>query len=348
MPPPVPLPEPVRGALTAGGGLVRRSDLIRLGITRTTMSRWLQNGRLTPLANGVYTDAAALGRLDPWARFRLRTQAFLLVSPPNTHAIGWSAVVVHGMPTMGEPPDVPAVVRPSRTRRGSNRTVNGHTRFGAVPDRWLGEVSGTAVVHPAFAAVDLGRRVSRVAALVVADAAAARTRSRDHLAAALDDIGAWPGAGRAAWAVRHADGEAESALESAGRYAFIRAGLPPGRSNVWVGEYLPEFRLDHYWAQCRVGVEADGLAKYGDDPAAVIRDEKRREWRLQELGIRVIRYGWAAALGSPDVLAGQVRRLLDSPAPPPVRLRTWSSDDGRALLGLALGVRVRPRTVTVR
>lgn len=335
MPPSTPLPGPVRAALTTGGGLVDRQALLRLGIPRTTISRWLDQDGLVPVANGIYVDPGVLRALDPWARFRLRTRAFVMVSPPNAAAIGWSAVVLHGMPTLGAPPDVPSVVRPSRTRSGSNRTINGHTRFGAVPDRWLGEVDAIRVVHPAFTAVDLGRRVDRLTALVVADAAAARDRSRDALAGALADIDEWPGAGQAAWAVRHADGDAESALESAGRCAFIRAGLPPSRSNVWVGEYLPEFRLDHYWEEHRVGAEGDGLAKYRRDPESAIRAEKRREWRLQELGIRVLRYGWAVALGSPDALAGQARRLLDAPAPPPpVRLRTWSSEEGRALLGL--------------
>ena len=349
MPTATPLPTPVRAALAEGGGLVRRRDLLGLDIPRTTISRWITQDRLVPLANGIYADPVVLRSPDPWIRFRLRTKAFLMVSPPNAAAIGWSAVVLHDMPTVGTPPDVPSAVRPSRTRSGSNRTVNGHTRFGAVPDRWLGEIDGIRVVHPAFTAVDLGRRVDRLTALIVADAAARRDRSRDSLAGAFADIAEWPGAGRAAWAVRHADGDAESALESAGRYAFIRAGLPPSRSNVWVGEYLPEFRLDHYWAEQRVGVEADGLAKYRRDPETAMRDEKRREWRVQELGIRVLRYGWAVALGSPDALAGQVRLLLDAPAPPPPgRLRTWSGDEGRAVLGLPSGVRDRPRTLTVR
>jgi hypothetical protein len=343
MPPPIDVPAPVRRALAAGEGLVRRSELLSLDVPRSTMSRWLHDGMLVSLANGIYADPAVVHSINPWARFRLRTRAFVMVSPPNAHAVGWSAIVMHRLSTVGDPPAVPTVVRPSLTRSGSNRTVNGHTRFCAVPDRWLGELDGLAVVQPAFAAVDLGRRTDRLTSLIVADAVAARDRSREPLTAALADIDGWSGAGRAGWAVRHCDGDAESPLESAGRYAFISAGLPPSRSNIWVGEYLPEFRLDHYWDEHRVGVEADGLAKYGHDPAAAIRDEKRREWRLQQLGIRVLRYGWAVALGSPHTLAGQVRRLLDTPGLPAARLRTWSGDEGRALLGLGPGIRERPR-----
>lgn len=312
------------------------------------MSRWLSEGMLVALANGIYADPTVVAALKPWDLFRLRTRAFVMVSPPNTYAAEWSAITMHRLSTMGGPPDVPSVIRPSRKRSGSNRTVNGRTRFAAVPDRWLGEVDGIAVVRPAFAAVDLGRRADRLTALVVADAVAAHDRTRGTLAAALADIDGWSGAGRAAWAVRHCDSDVESALESAGRCAFIGARLPPSRSNVWVGEHVPEYRMDHYWEENRVGVEGDGLSKYADDPTAAIRNEKRREWRIQQLGIRVLRYGWAVAVGSPDVLAGQVRHLLGAPPLPVGRLRTWSNLDGRALLGLGPGVRSRPRSLYVR
>ena len=116
---------------------------------------------------------------------------------------------------------------------------------------------------------------------------------------------------------------------------LLKAGLPPSRTNEWVGEYLPVFRLDHYWAEQRVGVEADGLDKYLlKDPAQAIRDEKDREWRLQRMGIRVIRYSWKVAVGSPEILAGRVRELLDAPPLPAGRLLTWSNREGRALRGL--------------
>ena len=114
----------------------------------------------------------------------------------------------------------------------------------------------------------------------------------------------------------------------------MSAGLPPSRTNEWVGEYVPEFRLDHYWAEQRVGVEADGLGKYLANPAAAIRTEKAREWQLQRMGIRVVRYGWTVMLRSPDLLAARVRELLDAPPLPPGRLRTWPNQEGRALLGM--------------
>ena len=329
------LPRAVRCALTCGDDLVRRVDLLDLGTPPSTVNRLLRQGLLVPLANGIYTEPAVVAAAKPWQLFRLRSRAFVMVSPPNTYAADWSAIALQRLSNVGDPPAVPSVIRPGSRRSGSNRTLNGRTRFAAVPDRWLGEVDGIAAVRPAFAAVDIGRRVDRFASLVVADAAAARDGCREQLAGALEDIDGWSGAARAAWAVRHCDPDVESALESAGRLAFIKAGLPPSRTNEWVGEYVPVFRLDHYWAEQRVGVEADGLDKYLlKDPAQAIRDEKDREWRLQRMGIRVIRYTWKVALGSPEILAGRVRELLDAPPLPPGRLLTWSNREGRALRGL--------------
>ena len=334
MHPPSGLPHDVRLALASGAGLVRRGELLELGIPRSTVSRMLHQGLLVSPANGIYADAVDIAVAKPWQLFTLRSRAFVMVSPPNTYAADWSAITVQQLATMGDPPAVPSVIRPGSRRSGSNRTVNGRTRFAAVPDRWLGESHGIATVRPAFAAVDIGRRADRLASLVVADAVAARDDGRVQLTAALADIDGWSGAARAAWAVRHCDPDVESPLESAGRLAFIAAGLPPSRTNEWVGEYLPVFRMDHYWPEHRVGAEADGLDKYLENPAQAIRNEKDREWRLQRMGIRVIRYGWKVAAGSPDVLAGRVRELLDAPPLPPGKLLTWSNREGRALRGL--------------
>lgn len=328
------LPPELSEAIATGEGLVRRSELNRLGLPRSKVDRLLRRELIVPLANGIYADPTVVAAASPWELHRLRTRAFIMVSPPNTYAADWSAVALHQLATMGDPPAVPSVIRPRPGRSGSNLTVNGRTRFTAVPDRWLGEIDGTGVVGAAFAAVDIGRRADRLTSLVLADAVAAREHGRELLAGAVADIDGWPGDHHAAWAVRHCDADVESPLESIGRLAFIIAGLPPSRSNEWVGEYVPELRLDHYWPEHRVGAEADGLNKYADNPALAIRNEKEREWRIQRMGIRIIRYGWKVAAGSPDVLAAQVRELLNAPPLPPKRLRTWPHQEGRAMLGM--------------
>ncbi len=318
------------------------ADFDAPGRSRSTLHRLERQGLLVCVAKGVYAEAAVLGT-DPWSTFRLRTRAFLIAGPPNTYASDWSSVVLHGLPTMGAPPGVPNVIRPGSRISGSNTTRHGRTRFAAVADRWLGEVDGLPAIVPAFAAVDLGRHCGRRTGLILADAAAFRHGGREHLARAHADIVRWTGAGRAKWPVLHCDPDAESPLESVGRLAFIRGGLPASHSNVWVGEYVPEARLDHYWPEHRVAAEGDGLSKYLlKDPAAAIRKEKQREWQLQRMGIRLVRYTWENATRTPEVLAGRVRDLLTDPPPTSGRIRTWPRDEGLALLGLASGRERRP------
>ena len=173
------------------------------------------------MARGVYADAKSFVSLDSWPSFTLRTRAFLIASPADAVAADWSAVAVHGLPAVPPPPAVPSVIRMGSKSSGSNLTCHGRTRFAAVPERWISEVDGVAVVEPAFAAVDIGRRCHPLTALVLADAVAARDSSSLRLREAWLDMRRWPSINRARWAIDHCDGNAQSALETAGRLAFI-------------------------------------------------------------------------------------------------------------------------------
>ncbi len=338
MSPPSGLPAEVRAALLEGDGLIRASKFDTTTRTRSRLHRLERAGVLVCVAKGVYADAAVLDAADDWSAYLLRTRAFLSVAAADSYASDWSSVVLHGLPTMGRPPPVPNVIRPGSRTNGSNSTRHGRTRFAQVPDRWLGEIDGCAALHPAFAAVDIARNGNRATGLMLADAVAFRQRGREELAAALGDVARWRGGGRAAWPVRHCDPDVESPLESLGRLAFLQAGLPESVSNVWVGDIVPEARLDHYWPEFRVAAEGDGLGKYLiKDPAAAIRKEKEREWILQQWGIRVVRYTWTTVTRTPDLVAGRIGKLLRSTPASGRPVRTWPRDEGLAILGLPSG-----------
>lgn len=254
------LPPEILAALINGGGLVTSADCRRAGLSHGQTRRLVNRGALILLARGVYADAGATASLQPWPRFALRTRAFVLASPAGTLAAEWSAVAIHRLPVIGSPPAVPSVLRPRDSVSGSNRTCHGRTRFAAVGPAWRAEDAGTAVLAPAFAAADLARCADRLAALVVADAVAHREGGNDGMTAALAAMDNWPAIGRARWVVEHCDGDAESALETAGRYAFFSGGLPMPLTNVWVGEFVQRFRLDHYWPEYRLAAEGDGIS----------------------------------------------------------------------------------------
>lgn len=336
---PVRLPDDCRNALMAGSGLLTTASLRTAGVTSRQLARLVDRDVMISLAKGVYADAAAYRALETWPRFALRTRAFIAASPADAIAADWSAVALHRLPATREPPPVPSVIRPTPKRSGSNRTCHGRTRYAAVREPWIAHVDDVAVFAPAVVAVDLARDTDRWRALALADAAANRAGSNENLRMALHDMSLWPGITRARWAVEHADPEAESPLESAGRCAFIHANLPVPLSNVWVGEQYPLFRLDHYWAEQRLAAEADGIGKYliGDDPAAALRREKDRELWLEAHGVRVIRYTWALATRYPQVLADRCRERLAEPMTP-VRqeIRWWPSRTGSAILRRAI------------
>lgn len=332
-----PLPEEIREALDAGGGLLTSGRCREAGWSYGQIERLVRSGRMMLLARGVYADAIVINSLQPWPRFAQRSRAFVLASPVGAMASDWSAVAVHQLPTTLPPPPVPSVLRPRSSTSGSNRTCHGRTRFAAIEPVWRGEVKGTAVLAPALAVVDLARRADRLAALTVADAVARREGGRDGMVAALAAINKWPAIGRARWVVEHCDGDVESALESAGRYAFIRGGLPLPMTNAWVGEYIPRFRLDHFWPQFRLAAEADGISKYalGGDVQDVLRREKEREWWLHRKGIRMIRYGWKLAVHHPADLTDRCRLMMaEPPLPTSGELRWWSAAEGSAIRGI--------------
>jgi hypothetical protein len=331
------LPEEIRTALTMRGGLLTTADCRAAGLSYGQVERLVRRGRLILLARGVYGDARDVNALPPWPRFELRSRAFVVASPVGAMASDWSAVAVHRLPTMVPPPPVPSVLRPGPSLSGSNRTCHGRTRFADVEPAWWAHDNGTPVLAPAFAAVDLARRSDRLAALAVADAVARREGGRAGMTAALVAMNNWPAVGRARWVVEHSDGDAESPLESAGRYAFLCGALPPPVTNAWVGEVDPRFRLDHFWPQFRLAAEGDGISKYAlaVDPRDMLRREKEREWWLHRKGIRVIRYGWKLAVHRPAVLVDQCRLMMAEQALPiSGELRWWPSAEGSAILGL--------------
>ena len=330
------LPPELLVAIADGGGLVRATDCRRLGVSQDRIDRLLRNGRLVALAKGVYAAGTEIAGLRGWPLFELQSRAFVIASPSDTYASDWSAVALHGMPTKACPPQVPSVIRLGSRASGSNLTVHGRTRFASVPDRWLTDVGGVRTVRPAFTAIDIGRGCDRRMGLMLADATAARDGSRESLAQALQDMAAWPRIKHARWAAINADPDVESALESAGRFAFFRVGLAPSQSNVWVGDGFPRYRLDHYWSECRLAAEADGLGKYHlSDPVEAMRREKEREWHLQEWGIRVVRYTWQVALAKPDALANRCATMMQAePLPASRTVQTWPRLVGYQMLGI--------------
>lgn len=335
------LPRDIIDLLIDRVGLISAADLAGAGAGRRRRTTLLEHQLLVAVTPGVYTAAALPAQLDEWSWFALRSRALVLAAPPDAAAADWSAVALRDLPHLGRPPALPCVIRHATPPRGSDRLACGRVRFASLDPEWVTTVAGVAVVHPAVTAIDIGRRSGRLATLMVADAVARLPDGRESMAAAREAMRHWPGSGRASWAVANADGDCESPLETAGRYALLRSDLPRPQSNVWVGVDQPRYRLDHYWAEQRLALEGDGLHKYqlagahGEYDALLV--EKDREFELRGWGVTTERYTWRRALFEPAAVAGRCAAVLAAPTRPGhPDLRCWSAAEGYHLRGMEM------------
>jgi very-short-patch-repair endonuclease len=178
------------------------------------------------------------------------------------------------------------------------------------------EIAANDVVHvrgmPATSMVrtiaDLCSRLSLVEAVVIADAALHQRRVR------LYDLRSWAGSNPRRHGIRTmrrvielVEPAAESAMESRLRMLLVLAGLPRPRAQVAIYHECGRFvgRPDLYYDRNRLGIEYDG---------AVHRDsltkDNRRQNRLLNAGVRLLRFTAPDVLGDPDSVVTQVRAML--------------------------------------
>lgn len=192
--------------------------------------------------------------------------------------------MLHGAPLF-RTPDLPQLTAGElRTLGRRSRT---HVYSAGMSDRDITSWYGASLMTFARTLVDLGRH-DRRDAIIAADAAL-----REHavtpkeLEAALARAVGWPYSRRAAAVLALADPRAESALESLVRLALHDDGFPPPEPQFVIGPY----RVDFYWPEYGMVLEADGRVKYDDRTRAhddqAWRD-KRREIALVRLGVRTV------------------------------------------------------------
>lgn len=244
---------------------------------------------------------------------------------------------MHRLPAISAPPAQPLAY----VLDGAGSAVN--SRFGSVrvaalqPDQCVYR-DGCRVTSLPRTVVDLARREPRADALAVADAALAAGATAAELRAVLDLQAGWRGSRDAAWVIEHADGYAESPLETLGRLTFIEYGLPVPVSNAWVEAGGRRYRLDHLLPDRWLAFEGDGSLKYDGrlDAGRMVADQREREWRLRDAGFEVVRYGWEVARHDRRRLAARFaaaieRRPVRRELPPGLALRDPAGNGPAAL-----------------
>lgn len=269
-------------------GLFTTAQARSLGISPVTLARHVSSGRLRHPMRGVYCFADAADP-DPvgWHR-QLCVGALLLYDDAVLCSV--SAIVAHGLPVHACNLARPYLRRSVDRGRGAKGVGVRRQAAHAIPTP-----SGMAVPIPT-ALVEVAIDAGVISAVVAADAALHTGQvTADELADRIEEMGNWPGAGKARSMGRFADASSESVAESITRVllALRKIDLQP---QVVIRDERSGFvaRVDFLVAGTKVVLEVDGKLKYaGADGAQVLWDEKRREDSLRRLGYVVVRIYWS-------------------------------------------------------
>ncbi len=188
-----------------------------------------------------------------------------------------TAAALYGFNT--EPGDTIHVLDPGiRMRPGKHLMV--HQRVGAP----LKKINGRLATAPAWTAVELARTLRRPRALAVLDAALhCEACTRDELTAVIREQKGRRGIVNVRELIEHADGRAESAMESETRLVFIDGGLPlPELQYEIVDNHGKLWRVDFAWPAAKVAAEYDS-AEWHANPDA-FKHDRMKVARLQECG----------------------------------------------------------------
>jgi len=271
---------PVIALLGAQHGLITARQLSDAGVDSVGVRRLLAAGVLVRLRRGVYVDGEAWSCLDPYRAqplARLRAARLTLTSEDYAFSHDSSSIVLG----MGAPDPRQAIVHVSRTKVHGD-AVRAGVKHHLAPyrDRDVTCVDGFPVLNRARTAIDMVREHGRAHGLASCDAALRAGVSRSELLDVLSTMSCWPHTRCVRWCIEHADGDAETYLESLVRDFVLELGI--GRPDLQFG--LSDGHRTAF-ADLRVHrhlFEADGLLKYdevnpsGTEPRAVLVEEKQR------------------------------------------------------------------------
>ncbi len=216
--------------------------------------------------------------------------------------------MLHGLPLIGGTPPVPDVtVQPRRT--GDLHLA--HLCRATLRPEDVVIIDDIEVTSVARTIIDVGRHRPVATTVAAADFALHEgLTTLEQLREVLAFCANWPRASRAARALGQVDGRAESPLESISRLAFswLRLPAPEPQQRIRNERGIVIARTDFYWDEFGVVGEADGRSKLQawDDLVTA----KDREEDLEDLGLAVIRWGWADVVRRPRLLEARIQRAF--------------------------------------
>lgn len=231
--------------------------------------------------------------------------------PPGAAFSGFTAAWLHGLDVAPcDPIEVTVPLNAGVSARSGMAVRRSALRKGDVVlprgmpatslDRTLAELCG---------------RLTVTEAVVIADAALHQGRTRlERLQAWVKSNGKHHGIANLRRVIILADPAAESPMESRLRMLLVLAGLPRPKAQVSIHDRWGRFvgRPDLYYEEHRLGIEYDG----GVHRDALV-DDNRRQNKLLNAGVRLLRFTGADVLGNPVAVVSQVRAMLAGPGAKP-------------------------------
>jgi hypothetical protein len=286
--------DPAHELIDSCGGFATTSQLLKV-ITRQQLDVQVEKSELVRVWYGVYAARTPdrLGRLAALDVFlgveavacMGTAAAFYGFDSENTAALHVLDPGVRVRPTVG---------------------LSVHQRVGAPLQR----VSGRLTTEPAWTAIEVARQLRRPRALATLDGA---LHSGWCTTAELEQAVRQQSGRRGIVAVRqllaHADGRAESAMESEARLVMIDYGLPtPELQWPIIGRNSESWRVDFAWPDAKVAAEYESI-EFHSGPAEMLKDRMRIAG-IQEAGWTVIPIVGDDVRRQPDRLANRIRYHL--------------------------------------
>ncbi len=278
-------------------GLVTRTQLMALGISRGAVARRIESGRLHRVHRGVYR----VGHPSPLP-FSRELAAVLATGEGATLSHGSAAYAWALAP---EPRGAVEVTIPPDRRR-ARAGIRAHRSM--LPSSDVTTCRGIPITTPTRTLVDLAAASSpEQLERAVADALRRRLVTRRGLKEAL--VGSRPGAPALRALLERAEGPALTRSEAEARMlALVRAAhLPAPEHNVRIGRY----ELDLLWRSERLVVEVDGYAYHRG--RAAFECDRTRDAELSATGLRVMRVTWRQLVDEPQALVARLARALARP-----------------------------------
>lgn len=309
----------LRSAVDRQHGVVTSRDLRRAGIGDREVRTLVSRGEWVRLRRGAYASASVVAAATTLsARHRIdATAALLTLDRPSAVLSGYSAAVLHGLPTPRGMQGAVSLTDPNQHRRSRGYEMT----CAPLPAGSTVLLAGLPVTSLARTVTDVARAWALEPALVAADAARWGDRlTAAELGVAAEAVAGWRGADAARRVCDLARDGAESPLETRTRLRLVADGVPEPRLQVTLTADGVSAQVDGWWPEAGVAMECDGRIKYRDPWHGRTSEEahwreKRRAEVLSAAGIRFWRVadadlgrGWPASLA-------RLRAMLRHPLP---------------------------------